>query len=268
MTDSAPQRFAGSTAVVIGGASGLGLGAAERMASEGATVVVGGRRAAAADEVGRGLGGWGGACDITDEESLSSFVASVVDRAGGIDVAINCAGYAESVAIPDLSPEKLEPMIAVQLTGAIAALRHLCGAMADSGGGAYLSVSSLTAHAPAAGQVGYGAAKAGLEYATRIAALEFGPKQVRINCIAPSLVETPMTSALFGMDVVVEAFRRQVPLGRMGTVDDIVGPMTFLVSDDARYVSGQTLLVDGAASTQKLPSAADYAAAAIAQENR
>lgn len=253
------RRFEGQTAVVIGGASGLGLGVAEALAAEGATVVIGGRRADVAAEVGEGLGGWGSSCDITDDESLDRFVASVVERHGGIDLAVNCAGYAESVELADLGPDKLEPMVAVQLTGAISAMRHCCGAMADSGGGAFLSVSSLTAHRPAAGQIAYGASKAGLEFATEIAALEFGAKGVRVNAVAPALVETPMTSRIFASPLVVEAMRAQTPLGRMGTVDDIVGPMLFLLSADAGFVTGQTLVIDGGTSTQKLPSAADYA---------
>lgn len=252
-------RFEGRIAVLIGGASGLGLGAAEQLAAAGATVVIGGRRADVAVEVGERLGGWGAACDITDDASLAAFVSSVAGRHGGVDLAVNCAGYAESVELADLTPEKLEPMVAVQLTGAIAAMRHCCEAMAASGGGSFLSVSSLTAHRPAAGQIAYGASKAGLEFATEIAALEYGPKGVRVNTVAPALVETPMTSRIFQSELVVEAMRAQTPLGRMGTVDDVVGPMLFLLSDDARFVTGQTLVVDGGTSTQKLPAPADYA---------
>lgn len=257
--DDRAGRFGERIAVVIGGSSGLGLGAAERLVAEGASVVIGGRRGEVAAGVGERLGGWGLECDITDDSSLSSFVGAVLERHGRMDVAINCAGFAESVGLAELTPDKLEPMVAVQLTGAIAVMRHCCEAMADSGGGAFLSVSSLTAHRPAAGQIAYGASKAGLEFATEIAALEYGPKGVRVNTVAPALVETPMTAGLFAMDLVVEAMRVQTPLGRMGTVDDVVGPMLFMLSDDACFITGQTLLVDGGTSTQKLPAAADYA---------
>ena len=251
-------RLEGKVAVVIGGASGLGLAAAQRFAAEGARVVVAGRRGETAESAGRSIGAWGMACDVTDDGSIAALVSAVVQREGRIDIGVNCAGYAESVPIRDLSPDKLEPMVAVQFTGAVYAIRHLCNAMAENGGGSMLSLSSLTAQNPAKGQAAYAGSKAGLEYVTRIAALEYGPLGVRVNCIAAHLIETPMTADLFAMPLVVEAMRLQTPLGRMGTVEDIASALLFLASDESSYISGETIRVDGAAHTQKLPSDRDY----------
>lgn len=241
-------------ALVIGGASGFGLATATRFAAEGATVVIAGRRGDLAEQVGADLGGSGVACDITDESQVEAMVGTVVDRHGGLDVCVNFAGFERSTAIADLDAAALREMVEVQFVAAVVVLRHAAGAMAASGGGSHVSISSLTAHAPSRGLAAYAGSKAGLEYVTRIAAVEYGPANVRVNCVAPHLIETPMTARIFENDFVIEAVRQQTPLGRMGHVDDIANAVLFLASDEAGYVSGQTLLVDGGASCQKLPN--------------
>ena len=111
----------------------------------------------------------------------------------------------------------------------------------------------------------YAGAKTALEYITRIAAVEYGGGGVRVNCIAPHLIETPMTAPIFQMRLVVEAVRLQTPLARMGSVDDVANAALFLASDESAYITGQTLCIDGGASAQKLPSASDYALLATAR---
>jgi 3-oxoacyl-[acyl-carrier protein] reductase len=253
------ERLAGKIAVVIGGATGLGLAAGERFAAEGATVVVAGRRGDLADEVARGLGGWGTTCDIGDHDSVAALAAAVLERHGTIDVGLNSAGYAESVPIVDMSAAQLESMVRVQLLGAVYAIKHLGGAMAETGGGSMLNISSLTAQNPVAGQAAYAGSKVAVEYISKIAAVELGPKGVRVNCVAAHLVETPMTAALFSMPLVVEAMRLQTPAGFIGAPADIADALLFLASDEARYINGETIRVDGGAHTQKLPSDFDYA---------
>jgi NAD(P)-dependent dehydrogenase (short-subunit alcohol dehydrogenase family) len=253
------ERLAGKVAVVIGGATGLGLAAAERFAAEGATVVVAGRRADLADEVGTRLGGWGAACDVGDHDSVAELAAAVLARHGTIDVGLNSAGYAESVAIVDMSAAQLEAMVRVQLVGAVYAIKHLAGAMAETGGGSMLNISSLTAQNPVAGQAAYAGAKAAVEYISKIAAVELGPKGVRVNCVAAHLIETPMTAPIFSMPLVVEAMRLQTPAGFLGVPADVANALLFLASDEARYINGETIRVDGGAHTQKLPSDFDYA---------
>ncbi len=258
------MRLEGNVAVIVGGATGFGLATAQRFAAEGATVAVVGRRGDLADEVGRSLGGAGYACDITDTERLDAVTAEILAANGRIDTAVNYAGYQERVELKDMTPDGLRAMIDVQLIGAVWFIRAMAEAMAAGGGGSIISTSSLTAHNPSAGQVAYASAKKGLEYASEIAAIEYGPAGVRVNCIAAHLIETPMTAGIFQNRLVVEAVRQQTPLGRMGSVDDIANAALFLASDEAAYISGQTIRVDGAASTQKLPSATDYALLAAA----
>jgi NAD(P)-dependent dehydrogenase (short-subunit alcohol dehydrogenase family) len=248
--------------VVIGGASGFGLATAERFAGEGATVVVAGRRADLAAEVGERLGGSGARCDVTDEDEVAALVATTLDRHGRLDAIVNYAGFERSTPIRDLDTATLREMVDVQFVGAIAVIRHAGNAMAERGGGSIVSISSLTAHAPSVGLAAYGGSKAGLEYVTRIAAVEYGPHGVRVNCVAPHLIETPMTERIFRNRLAIEAVRLQTPLGRMGSVDDVANAVLFLASDESGYVTGQTLCVDGGASCQKLPGAHDYASLA------
>lgn len=247
---------------MVGGATGFGLATTERFAAEGATVVVAGRRAELASDVGERLGGFGRRCDITDESEVAALFDDVVGRCGRVDIAVNYAGYEQTVPIRDLDADRLRAMVDVQFIGAITVIRHAGNAMAAGGGGSIISISSFTAHAPSVGQAAYAGSKAGLEYVTRIAALEYGPSGVRVNCVAPHLIETPMTARIFAVPLVVEAVRQQTPLGRMGTIDDVVHAVLFLASDESAFISGHTLCVDGAAGTQKLPAPADYAALA------
>ena len=250
-------RLADKVAVVVGGASGVGLATATRFAAEGATVAILGRRADLAAEVADRLGGSGHGCDITDFEQVERTTAEVLARHGRIDAAVNFAGFERSTPIKDLTPETWQPMIDVQLTGAVWFIRAMAGAMAEGDGGSLISISSLTAHNPAAGLAAYAGAKKALEYITEIAAVEYGPDDIRVNTIAAHLIETPMTAHIFRMPLAIKAMEQQTPLGRMGHVDDIANAALFLASDEAAYISGQTIRVDGGASTQKLPSATD-----------
>ena len=253
-------RFAGRTAIVIGGASGFGLATAERLAQEDAAVVVAGRRADLAREVGSRLGGSGLGCDITDEDQVAAMVATTLERHGRLDIVVNYAGYEQNTPIRDLDSATLRAMVDVQFLGAVAVIRHAADGMPD--GGSIVSVSSLTAHAPSVGQAAYAGSKAALEYVTRIAAVEYGAQGVRVNCVAPHLIETPMTARIFRMPLVIEAVRLQTPLARMGSMSDVANAVLFLASDESAYITGQTLCVDGGASCQKLPSPHDYAALA------
>ena len=242
---------------MVGGHSGLGAAVARTFADEGATVVVAGRRTEPVDAAAAALGGLGVTCDVTDDDQVQALVATTLAECGRLDIAVNFAGHQESTPLRALTPEKLRSMVEVQLVGALFVLRHCCNAMAERGGGAYLSVSSLTAHNPAEGLAAYASSKKGVEYATRIAAVEYGPSGVRVNCVAPHLIDTPMTASIFERPGVVDAMLAETPLRRMGTPDDVARAALFLCSDDAGYISGQTLCVDGGASTRRLPTADD-----------
>lgn len=248
------SALAGRTAIVIGGHSGFGEAITRRLAADGAHVVVAARRKALVDEVAASVGGTGFECDITDDEQVRTLVEQVVASRGRLDIGVNCAGFEQSTTIADLTPEKLRAMHSVQLDGAIYCLRHFGNAMAGAGGGAVLSISSLTAHNPSRGLAAYASAKAAIEYATKIAAVEYGSSGVRFNVVSASLIETPMTARIFRVRPAIQALEEMTPLGRMGTSEDIAKAAAFLCSDEAAYITGQVLCVDGGASLLALPT--------------
>ena len=255
------NRLSGKIIVVVGGATGFGLACTKRFSEEGATVVIAGRRADLVSSVAKEFDGLGVQWDVTDFQQGENVVSEIMAKYGKIDGAINFAGYDDTSLISEMTPEHLEPMVNVQFNGAIYFLRYMCNAMVKGGGGSAILCSSLTAQSPAIGRVGYAGSKAGLEYVAKIAAVEYGNDQVRVNCIAPHVIETDMTAEAFTEEnrLAIEAVRLQTPAKRMGHVDDVANCALYLVSDESNYVNGETIRVDGGAHTQKLPSDWDYA---------
>ena len=255
------NRLSGKIIVVVGGATGFGLACTKRFSEEGASVVIAGRRADLAQDVASQFNGMGVQWDVTDFQQGENVVSEVMEKYGRIDAAINFAGYDDTSLIREMTPEHLEPMVNVQFNGAIYFLRFMCNAMALGGGGSAVLCSSLTAQSPAIGRVGYAGSKAGIEYVAKIAAVEYGDDQVRVNCIAPHVIETDMTAEAFTEEnrLAIEAVRLQTPAKRMGHVDDVANCALYLVSDESNYVNGETIRIDGGAHTQKLPSDWDYA---------
>ena len=250
----------GQTAIVIGGHSGFGEAISQTLASEGAHVVIGGRRLDAVQSAASAVGGTAVECDITDDDHVQTIVAQTVEQRGRLDVFVNCAGYSESTPIAELTPEKLSDMHAVQIVGAMYCMRHAGNAMRDLGnGGSFVSISSLTAHNPARGLAAYASAKAGLEYATQIAAVEYGDAKIRFNAVSASLIETPMTAGAFQVPPVIQAMEEMTPIGRMGTPQDIANAVLYLSTDLGSFVTGQTICVDGGASLLALPTPQMYA---------
>ena len=254
--------LSGKVAVVIGGHSGFGEAIVQRLHREGAQIAIAARRIDVVNAAASAVGGKGYQCDITNNDDIAALIQSVEKDFGKIDIAVNCAGYEQSTPIAELTPEKLVAMQAVQFTGAIYCMQHFGNSMAASGGGAFLSISSQTAHSPAVGLAAYGSSKAGVEYATKIAAVEYGPKGVRFNCVAAGLIETPMTARVFKVDYAIQALTELTPVRHMGASEDIAKAAYFFCSDEARFITGQTLCVDGGASLHGLPTALHYADAA------
>jgi len=259
VSDRHATGLAGSTAIVIGGHSGFGEAISRTFADEGADVTIGGRRTDEVEAVASQIGGHGVVCDITDDADVRAIVESAVDRTGRLDIFVNCAGYQQSTAIADLTPDLLAEMHAVQIHGAMYCMRHAGNAMRAAGnGGSFVTISSVTAHNPSPGLAEYASAKAGVEYATQIAAVEYGDAEVRFNTIAASLIETPMTAGIFAFEPMIQAVRELTPLGRMGSSQDIANAALYLCSDLGSYVTGQTLHVDGGSSLLALPTAQIY----------
>jgi NAD(P)-dependent dehydrogenase (short-subunit alcohol dehydrogenase family) len=257
MPGSGSKRFEDRVAVIAGGSSGLGFDIAKAFAREGARVVIAARGGDRLAKAAEDIDAIPIACDITNFESVEALASETLERCGRLDVAVNSAGFEQQTAIRDITPETLEPMVAVQFTGAVYFLRHMANAMRD--GGSLVTVSSLTGVLVPQNYAAYAGAKAGINHVTRIAASEYGADGIRVNAVAPSVIETPMTAHLLGIPAVQSAFLEQTPLARMGELADVTSAVLWLASDDSSYITGQILAIDGGTSTRKLPSNDDVA---------
>ncbi len=247
----------GKVAVIAGASSGFGEALAQRFRKEGAQVVVAARRLSMLQQLAGPLEALAVQCDITQSESVENLAQATLARFGRIDIAVNSAGFEEQVALRDLGPDKLEPMLAVQFTGAVYFLRHMANAMEKSGGGSIINISSVTATLVPEMYAAYAGAKAGINHVVRIAAAEYGRNNVRVNTVSPSIIETPMTAQLMSVPAVRAAFCDETPLGYLAEIEEVANTVTFLVSDQARYITGQTILVDGGISLRRLPTQED-----------
>lgn len=246
----------GKVAVVVGGSGGFGEGIVERYRRDGATVWIASRDEGRGKESAAKLDAHFHVCDIIDSTSVKNLTDAILAESGRIDIAVNSAGYEDNCAFADLEPDRVERMVAVQFTGALYFIQHMANAMSE--GGAIVTIGSLTATLTADGYAPYAGAKAGVNHATRIAAAEFGPKGIRVNVVSATLVETPMTKALTNAPGVRRAFVAETPLGRFGSIDDIVNAVAWVTSDEASFVTGQNLLIDGGTSLRRLPRVEDF----------
>lgn len=235
------------TAVVVGGASGIGRAVAHALADEGCRVTVADRNAEGARTVATELGGphTAATVDVTDEDSVRALFA----QAEGLDVVVNTAGYSGVGLITDLAVEDFRSVVDVCLTGAFLVIKH--GAPRLHDGGALVSISSLNGRQPAAAMSAYCAAKAGLSMLTQVAALELAPRGIRVNAVAPGFVHTPLTDPATQIPGVLDEYLENTPLGRAGTPEDIAEAVVFLCK--ARWLTGEVLDLNGGAHMKRYP---------------
>lgn len=251
-------RLDGKAGVIVGGSSGLGESIARRFRAEGARVLIAARGAEKLEAVAKEIGAESRACDATRWDELRDLAAHALERFGRLDVAVNCAGYEHNAPVAELDPEQVEPMVAVQFTGALYFIQHMANAMQD--GGSIVTISSLTATLVAEGYAPYAGAKAGINHASKIAASEYGAKRVRVNVVSPTTIETPMVAQLFATPGVRDAMVAETPLGDLPGVEDVANAVLFLASDESAFVTGQNLHVDGGGALRRLPRRDDIVA--------
>jgi NAD(P)-dependent dehydrogenase (short-subunit alcohol dehydrogenase family) len=227
--------------VVVGAASGIGLATADVLAEAGHTVV-----RADLNETEGVL-----PVDVVDEASVEALFASVVETHGGFQGVVNCAGVSTLGAIVEHDAAEFRRVVDVCLTGSFLVLKH--GGRRIDDGGALVSLTSLNARQPGTGLAAYCAAKAGLVSLTEVAALELAPRQVRVNAVAPGLVVTPLTAPAMDIPGIRESYLDNTPLGRSGEPGEIGAVIRFLLSDDARWITGETMDVNGGAHLQRYP---------------
>jgi 3-oxoacyl-[acyl-carrier protein] reductase len=243
------MRFQGKTALVTGGANGIGAATARRLAEEGATVVVADFDEATAQETATAIGGHAIRCDVTKREDVEDAVASAVKEGGSLDILVTCAGIIRDNLLFKMTDDDWDSVIDTHLKGSFYAVRAAQKHMVEQRSGKMVLISSTSALGNR-GQTNYSTAKAGLQGMTKTLAIELGPYNVNVNCVAPGFIATAMTQQTADrMGVPFEKFREavaeQVPLRRVGEPDDVAGTIAYLCSDDASYVSGQVIYVRG-----------------------
>ena len=245
-------RFDGRVAIITGAARGIGAGTAKRFADEGAAVAVLDINEEQAQETAAGLGAEkaiGVGCNVADAASVDAAVARVVEELGGLHVLVNNAGITRDNLLFKMTEDDWDSVMNVHLKGAFLMCKAAQKTFVDQKYGKILNLSSISANGNR-GQANYSAAKAGVQGFTRTLALELGPFGVNVNAIAPGFIATEMTDETarrLKMDV--EEFRKlnaeANPVKCVGFPEDIAAAAAFLCSDEASYITGQTLYVDG-----------------------
>jgi NAD(P)-dependent dehydrogenase (short-subunit alcohol dehydrogenase family) len=238
-------RLEGRHAVVTGGASGIGRATCRAMAREGAAVAVldvnrDGAAATAAEIDGRPF-----TVDVSDAAAVERAIGDAADWMGGLTVLFNNAGGSNMAGIHEWDVAEWDRIVALNLSGVFHGLRAGAPRIVASGGGAIVSTASISGTRPAAGEAPYAAAKAAVAALTATAALEYAPS-VRVNAVSPGMIHTGLTDILLrGFDWTVPHMEAKTPLARIGTPEDIADVVVFLCSVDARFITGQNLVVDG-----------------------
>jgi NAD(P)-dependent dehydrogenase (short-subunit alcohol dehydrogenase family) len=249
------KRLEGKVAVITGSASGIGRATAVRMAREGVHVVGGDLNVAGGqatvelcDQAGTPAGFL--RTDVTVESDLGALIAYAVEQFGGIDILFNNAGSGGAVGpIEETSVADWDRTQAILLRSAFIGIKHAVPHMKRRGSGSIISTSSIAGVAGFPGLHAYCAAKAGLINLTRSAAIELGPHRIRVNCVCPGDIVTPMRAAGLGPEELARELANHQPIGRAGQADDIAGAVVYFASDDAEWVTGTALNVDGGATT-------------------
>jgi NAD(P)-dependent dehydrogenase (short-subunit alcohol dehydrogenase family) len=243
----ATTRMQGALALVTGAGSGIGRATAVRFAAEGARVACVDRAAAAADETAAAIKAGGGeafglGADVTDEAACARMVTATVERFGGLTTLVNSAGVGPQ---RDMSPpEEFRRIVEINLTGTWLVSQAARAALAASGRGSVTNLASIYGLVGSSRSPGYASSKGGVVNLTRQLAAEWAPA-VRVNCVCPGHIDTPLTAALMSDAAWRATMLARYPLGRFGRVDDIAAAILYLASDEASFVTGAALPVDG-----------------------
>ena len=259
-------RLENRVALVTGGASGIGLACMQRFAREGAKV-------AAFDIASPNPAGWKTveesdpaaaffSVDVQDEGAIAKGVAQVVQSRGPIDILVNAAGVHGIGSVDILESEEWDRVLGINLKGTFLVSKHVVPSMRERGSGSIINLASVEGLEGMESQAAYNASKGGVVLLTKNMACDFGPHGVRVNCLCPGYIETPMTQLLRedALRVIHDRFQGLHLLGRSGQPEEVAGAALFLASDDASFVTGHALAVDGGFTAGRRLEYSDLAA--------
>ena len=245
----------GRAAFVTGGGTGIGFACARAIVNGGGAVTIAGRRAELLEAAANALGdraSWV-VCDITQTQSVVDAVAAAVERNGALNLAVNSAYGAMVGSFLGTPADLFATTTDSTLNGTYRSMQAEANAMREAGGGSIVNISSVAAARSGRWESAYSAAKAGVDMLTRVAADEWGQFGIRVNSVLPGLIKTDTAAPLTDDPATRDGFLRNTPLARLGEPDDIAKCVAFLLSDDAGYITGQCLCVDGGLSLRGLP---------------
>lgn len=240
----------GKTALVTGGGRGLGKTIALSLAEAGANVSVVSRTEKELKEVAKEINDFSvksyyKALDVTDKDSISSYVEELIEQEGRIDILVNAAGGNRRVPLLDVNEEDWEFVMNLNLKSVLFCSQSVIPYMQQQQSGKIINIASLSSEIGLPNMPLYGASKGGVSQLTKSLALDFAGDGIAVNAIGPGYFQTKMTESLFKDEGKVEWMKNRIPMGRTGETDDIKGASIFLASEAANYITGQTIYVDG-----------------------
>jgi len=238
----------GKVAVITGGASGMGAATARTFVRDGCKVVLGDLNGTLLDSLCRDLGAdhaIGQVCDVADEASIGGLIGRAVERFGRLDILFNNAGIGGLGSVLDTSPELWRRVIDVDLSAVYLGSRAAVPHMRAQGGGAIINTASVSGMFGDYGMASYAAAKGGVINLSRNMALDFARDNIRVNCLCPGAIDTPLLGGMKQAPGLFDAFKQAVPMKRLGEPSEIGEVVAFLASDAASYVTGAVIPVDG-----------------------